>query len=94
MSLKDLIVEYLKSKYPEIIHKGKLGKIAVNSWGYEGDTLGRECRNLKKKGIIERFEDDKGCAMYQYIPEKLDKLRFAEATGGRRVSEKDKLKYL
>ena len=100
MSLKDLIVQHLKSKYPEIIHKGALGKIAVNEWNFENENLGRRCRELENEGTIKKFEDDKKRAMYQYVS--LGVIGVSDgkgtcseiSTGGRIVSEKDKLKYL
>ncbi len=67
-SLRNKIIEYLQSKWPEVIHKGELGRIAVNDWGYENENMGRRCRELEEEGIIKRIYDQKGRAMYQYIP--------------------------
>lgn len=69
MSLKNKIVEYLKDNYPKIVHKGELGKMAVNLWGFENENMGRRCRELVSEGIIEPIPDDKGRMQYRYKPE-------------------------
>lgn len=65
-TLKQFILEYLKEAYPNIVHKGELDKLGINEWGYESETVGRTCRTLENKGIIKRYLDSKGMAMYQY----------------------------
>jgi len=60
MSLKNTILNYLKSQHdpftgcPLWIHKGHLGKLAINSWGYENENMGRRCRELENAKQIER----------------------------------------
>lgn len=67
MSLKQTILEHLKSKYPAIIHKGEIGRLAVNVWGYENENAGRRCRELVHEGKIKRYLNNKHEAEYQYI---------------------------
>ena len=69
MSLKSTIVEYLKSRYPETIHKGTLGRLSVCEWGYENENMGRRCRELQNEGVIERIPNLKGEVQYRWIPE-------------------------
>lgn len=66
MSLSSIIVNYLKDKYPEIVHKGELGRKAVNEWGYENENLGRRCRELVETGQIEVIYNQKHEATYRY----------------------------
>lgn len=66
MSLSKIILEHLKKNYPQVIHKGELGRLAVNQWGYENENMGRRCRELVNKGLIERIENKKGEVMYKY----------------------------
>ena len=66
MSLKSLIIEYCRQHPFEFVHKGTLGKLAVVSWGYENENMGRRCRELVDEGRLERGEDEKGRAMYRY----------------------------
>ena len=68
MSIKRTIVEYLKSNYPQFIHKGELGRRAVLEWGCENEHMGRRCRELVNDGVIERMENLKGEVMYRWIP--------------------------
>jgi len=74
MSLKNIILNHLKSEYPNWVDKGKLGKLAVNEWGYENENLGRRCRDLMKEGLIEvKYEPNKQgirCAVYRWLPPK------------------------
>ena len=67
-SLKDIIYHYVKSSYPRIVHKGELGKLAVNEWGFENENMGRRCRDLEIAGKIEKIPDQKGRAQYRWIP--------------------------
>jgi len=66
MSLKELILDYLKNRYPETIHKGELGRKAVIEWGYENENLGRRCRELVREGKIDVVYNEKRQAMYRY----------------------------
>ena len=67
MSLKNTILNYLKSEYPRIVHKGEIGRLAVNEWGYENENAGRRCRELTRGEEIENIPDEKGRARYRYI---------------------------
>ena len=69
MSLKQTIYEYLRGKYPEVIHKGEIGKKAVNDWSYENENAGRRCRELVKEGKIEVIYKDNQ-ATYRWLPPK------------------------
>ena len=105
MSLSNIILKYLRDKYPLVIHKGTLGKMAVNEWGFLNENLGRRCRELENSGAIKRIPDEKGRVMYQYIPlegfEKLKQKEFIKPANmlfkiennGSNISEKDLLKY-
>jgi hypothetical protein len=70
-SLKRTIYNYLKSKYPESVHKGEIGKKAIE-WGYENENAGRRCRELCKEGYIERelVKSLSGpkCVIYRWKP--------------------------
>jgi hypothetical protein len=51
---KTLITDYVKSKYPNWVHKGELGRLAVIEWRYENENMGRRCRELQNEGTLER----------------------------------------
>lgn len=53
MSVKQLITEYLNQRN-SWVHKGELGRKAVNEWGYENENIGRRCRELENDHQIER----------------------------------------
>lgn len=72
MSLKQTILEYIKSEYPKVVHKGELLKMSVNYWHYETENAGRRCRELENEGKIVKIPHPKGEAQYQWaggIPE-------------------------
>ena len=66
-SLKSKILDYCRQHPFEFVHKGTLGKLAVVSWGYENENMGRRCRELEEAGLLRRGEDEKGRVMYQYV---------------------------
>jgi hypothetical protein len=66
MSLKSKIYEYVKSQYPQIVHKGVIGAKAVMEWGYENENAGRRCRELEEDGKIEVYYQN-GQAGYKWI---------------------------
>lgn len=66
MSLKSQIKQHLKDCYPGVVHKGELGKKAVNEWGRENENMGRRCRELENEGEIIRVLNKKNAAQYQY----------------------------
>ena len=53
MTLKSHILQYCKERPNEWVHKGVLGKLAVNVWGYENENMGRRCRELENAGLLE-----------------------------------------
>lgn len=67
MSLKHQIYNHIKGRYPEVIHKGEIGRKAILEWGYENENAGRRCRDLVKEGSIKPIYNEKGEVMYQYI---------------------------
>ena len=67
--LSKLIIDYLQERYPQTVHKGELGKKCILDWGYEAETLGRECRRLEVAGKIKVEYNEKHHAMYKYIPQ-------------------------
>lgn len=70
-SLKLNIFYRLKSAYPEWVHKGELGRLAVNEWGFENENMGRRCRELENEGLVEVRYTKSGrvkCAEYRYVP--------------------------
>jgi len=71
--LKKLILKHLENNYPTWIHKGELGRLAVNEWGYENENMGRRCRELVTAGLIEK-DPNSIEAIYRYIPKKSDDL--------------------
>ena len=66
--LSKLIIDYLQERYPQTVHKGELGKKCILDWGYEAETLGRECRRLEVAGKIKVEYNKKHHATYRYIP--------------------------
>lgn len=72
MSLKSTIYEYVKSQYPDCVHKGILGRKAVNEWGYENENSGRRCRDLVAEKKLEPIYNRKGEVMYRWVPHYLD----------------------
>ena len=70
MSLKLIILEHLKKKYPEVVHKGEIGRKAVLEWGYENENAGRRCRELVKEGLIVPVYNEKREVMYKYAEPK------------------------
>ncbi len=71
-SLKNKIYQYLQSQYPNWIHKGEIGRRAVNEWNFENENAGRRCRELENEGLIEaRYTTNLygvKCVEYRYIP--------------------------
>lgn len=67
MSLKSTILDYLKSEYPRIVHKGEIGRKAVLDWGYENENAGRRCRELENENKIRLYKE-KNQASYQWMP--------------------------
>jgi hypothetical protein len=65
-SLKSRIYEYIKSQYPQIVHKGTILKMTMNEWGRESENAGRRCRELEESGKIEVHYQN-GQAGYKYI---------------------------
>jgi hypothetical protein len=70
MSLKEIALNYIKSQYPKIVHKGEIGKLAVNEWGYLNENVGRRLRELQNSGAIEVIYNEKHEAQYRWIPPK------------------------
>lgn len=70
-SLKQKVYQYLKEKYPEVIHKGEIDRLAVLAWGRESENCGRRCRELENAGLIEKIPDIKGRAMYRWVSPKV-----------------------
>jgi hypothetical protein len=66
MSLKSKIYEYVKSQYPQVVHKGEIGKKAILEWGYENENAGRRCRELEEAGKIEAIYKN-GQVGYKWI---------------------------
>lgn len=70
-SLKNYILQYTRSKYPEWIPKGEIDRRAINEWGFLTENCGRRCRELVREGKLEvKLEKGKGgarCAWYRYI---------------------------
>ncbi len=66
-SLKDKILSYIHSQYPDVVHKGTIGRLAVLEWGYENENCGRRCRELENAGIIEKVQHPKGEAQYRWV---------------------------
>jgi len=66
MSLKLKIYNLVKSRYPDTIHKGEIGRKAVLEWNYENENAGRRCRELVKEGSIEPVYNEKREVMYKY----------------------------
>ena len=72
-SLKNLILEYIKSEYPNVVHKGEIGRKAVNEWGYENENAGRRCRELADDELIEPVYKN-GQVGYKYKPDDMVKI--------------------
>lgn len=72
MSLKEQIKQYLKDNYPRVVHKGTLGKLAVNEWGRENENMGRRCRELENEGKIIKVYNKKNEVQYQWNGEGFD----------------------
>ena len=70
MSLKSRILELLEKRYPNWVHKGEIGRLAVIDWGYENENCGRRCRELENEGRIEHDYNSKGCVLYRFKVEK------------------------
>jgi len=68
MSVNNIIRQYLYNRYPDIIHKGVLERLAFDE-GYEASTFDRQCRKLAEQGIIEKCPNNKGHMQYRYILE-------------------------
>ena len=66
MSLKLIILNYLKKEYPRVIHQGEIERKTLNEWGYEASNASRRCRELREVGLIKRILNEKGEAQYQY----------------------------
>ena len=70
-SLKNLIYNYVKGKYPEFVHKGDIERKSFE-WGFETENCGRRCRELCKEGYIERelVKSLSGpkCVVYKWKP--------------------------
>ncbi len=76
MSLKATLLNYLKGKYPEVVHKGELDRKATE-WGYLAENCGRRLRELKNEGYlsVEYKKSRAGAfyAVYRYIQRELPK---------------------
>lgn len=72
-SLKDKTKEYLKNKYPLVVHKGEIEKQALLNWQYEGGTASRKCRELENEKEIIKVENKKGHTLYQWSGDGFDK---------------------
>ena len=83
-SLKNLIYNYVKGKYPELVHKGDIERKSFE-WGFETENCGRRCRELEKGGRIEKLyiKNLRGinCVAYKWIPP------LPEKVGEERVEE-------
>jgi hypothetical protein len=86
MSLKDKILNYLKEK-DDWVHKGEIGRVAVNQWNFENENMGRRCRELYKAGRIDK-EIRKNEVWYRYRSELLAVRELREI---RERHEKEKL---
>lgn len=65
MSMKTLIISYLKNK--SWTHKGEIEREAIlNHWG-EGDTISRRCRELYCEGRLDKTFKN-GQVLYKYVP--------------------------
>ena len=69
ISLKKKILDYIKSQYPNAVHKGELGRLAVNQWGFLNENMGRRCRELENEGYIMASYNEKREVSYKYIPQ-------------------------
>jgi hypothetical protein len=69
-SLRQYLVDYVMSIYPNWAHKGELEKMVINQLHYEGDNAARRCRELVNKGIFEKKIVD-GCVLYRYCGKEL-----------------------
>lgn len=71
-SLKNYAYQYLKSQFPNWVHKGVIGRLAVEEWGYLNENVGRRLRELQNDGRIEvRYVKSLGgarCAEYRWNP--------------------------
>ena len=71
-SLKGYILGYVRSKYPDFVHKGEITKKAAVEWGFMTENAGRRCRELVREGKFEyTYEKAKSgarCVLYKWIP--------------------------
>jgi hypothetical protein len=87
MSLKDRIYNYTQKVYEinpnQWIPKGFL-EDGGKKMGYLGETTGRKCRELELEGKIQVRYNEKGHALYKYVPRADQEYqRIAELVGGR-----------
>ncbi len=83
--------EFIKGKYPNWVHKGEIGRKAINDWGYLSGNAGRRLRELYQMGVLERRinKSSRGSVEYRWKPilpkspekqEEESQLRLLEAT--------------